>query len=151
MLGIFSRKKEIEGVGTYDPGLIKKFHKDHEKLVKIVTAINDSVAEGNDKKARKMLKKLKTAILYHFMEEDINLYWYLNKYYKGNKEVLGIVESFETSIKEIQNTVTDFLDYYVKEDVALDNEFKVKFKELVNVLAARIEIEEEKLYTLYKD
>jgi predicted secreted protein len=88
-------------------------------------------------------------ILGHFMEEDIRLYWYLKDFYKNEKSVLSIVNTFESSIKEIQKDVMYFLEFYAKEEAKLDTEFVQKFEDIVKKLDARLQSEETSLYSLY--
>jgi len=133
----------------YDTRLIKKFHKDHEKLIKTVNKISTAFRANETAKVKSLLSQLKVELLGHFMEEDIKLYRYLKKYYQGEKEITTTVTMFEESIKEIQRDVVAFLDYYTKENVALDKKFYEQFEEIVNALGTRIRTEENSLYTLY--
>ena len=88
-------------------------------------------------------------LLGHFMEEDIKLYWYMKDYYKEDENAFDIIKSFENSIKEIQNDVLHFFDYYARDDIPLDTEYEKKFKQIVSELSDRVASEEENLYTLY--
>ncbi len=150
MFGFFKKeKKKKNHVPKYDAKLIKKFHKDHEKLVTQIGIIKSNIEAHKIEKAKEGLKKLKMSILGHFMEEDIKLYWYLKNYYKENDSMMEIVFMYEDSIKKVQKTAISFLDKYSAEHVALDTVFKKQFDEIVDVLATRIETEENNLYTLY--
>jgi len=155
LFGLFGRKKEKKrsNVPPYDPKLIAKFHKAHQKLVSRIGDIQKAIDEGSlgTAKVKRLLKSLKVELLGHFMEEDIKLYWYLKDYYKEDANALNIVKTFESTIKEIQKDVMQFFDYYSQDTVALDNEFVQKFEKIVEDLSVRIHSEEENLYTLYID
>jgi RNase P subunit RPR2 len=144
----FLKKKDHRAL-HYDSKLIKNFHKDHQKLIKSIKKISYYLDRNNEKKAKNLLKQLKTTMLNHFMEEDIKLYRYLKKYYCDSNETLAVVKNFETTIKIIQRDVVEFLDCYTQENSKLNNDFKEKFYAIVNDLDSRIETEEQSLYTLY--
>ena len=150
MLGLFKKDKNNQDKLLYDKKLISKFHKDHQKLIEIIKTAHEAIEANNIKKSKKYLIKLRMAILEHFMEEDIKLYWYLTRYYKEDSNKLNTVEMFKSTIKDIQRDVLSFLSKYSKEDVELDAKFKEKFIAIVKEFGTRIETEESKLYTLYK-
>ncbi len=142
-------KKKKSPIPPYDAKLIKKFHKDHEKLVTQIGIIVKHIETKKIEKAKEGLKKLKMSILGHFMEEDIKLYWYLKDYYKENDSTMEIIIMYEESIKKVQKTALAFLDKYSAENIPLDTVFNKQFDEIIDVLATRIETEENNLYTLY--
>jgi len=143
-------KKKDKNMPDYESGLIKKFHKDHKKLVKYIGNVQEALRAGKEAKAKQNLRDLKIEMLGHFMEEDIKLYWYLKSYYKESKDAIHTIKMFEESIKKIQREVVDFLDTYSEPSRALDATFEKGFNEIITALAARIRTEEENLYTLYK-
>jgi hemerythrin-like domain-containing protein len=144
----FLKGTSTKGLG-FDSKLIKKLHKDHEKLLKNITKISEYLEADKEKKAKTLLKQLKTEILNHFMEEDIKLYRYMKKYYDKDKTNLNIVKNFEISLKTTQNDIIHFLDTYTQEEKVLDEDFKTNFNTIINNLNKRIETEEQSLYTLY--
>jgi len=146
VLGLFNKDKNKL---VYDKKLISKFHKDHKKLIEIIKSTHEAIEANNIKKSKKYLIKLRMAILEHFMEEDIKLYWYLKRYYKEDSNKLNTVEMFKSTIKDIQRDVLSFLSKYSKEDAELDAKFKEKFIAIVKEFETRIKTEESKLYTLY--
>jgi iron-sulfur cluster repair protein YtfE (RIC family) len=149
MFGFFKKEKKKSPVPDFDSRLIKKFHKDHEKLVKVVTDIVNAVESNEIVKAKRELKKLKMELLGHFMEEDIKLYWYLKTHYKESENTIETIKMFEESIKKIQKDVVKFLDHYAQPEVALDQTFKKEFDAIVEALSTRMATEESNLYPLY--
>jgi len=148
MLSFFKKRKRKIDL-PYDTKLIKRFHKDHEKLIKTVTKIVTAVKANEITKVKALLGQFKIELLGHFMEEDIKLYRYLKKYYHDEEEITQTIKMFEESIKEIQRDVVAFLDHYAKEDTAFDKYFHERLQEIVKALQTRIETEEKSLYTLY--
>ena len=142
-------KKKKSPVPDYDAKLIKKFHKDHKKLVMHIENINKAFQANNIVKAKQSLQKLKMEMLGHFMEEDIKLYWYMKHYYKDSEHTISTIKIFEESIKKIQKDVVAFLDYYSQETIALDKTFEKEFNSIIDALSTRIATEESNLYTLY--
>lgn len=151
LLGLFGKKenKKKSPIPEYDAKLIKKFHKDHEKLTGHVANILKAVDNNETVKAKQELKKLKMDMLGHFMEEDIKLYWYLKDHYKDSSSTIETIKMFEESIKQIQKDVVAFLDHYVNENIPLNDTFKREFENIVHALSTRMETEETNLYTLY--
>jgi len=150
MFSFFKKeKKKKSPIPPYDSKLIRKFHKDHEKLVTQIGIIKKNIETNKVEKAKEGLKKLKMSILGHCMEEDIKLYWYLKDYYKKNDSVMEIILMYGESIKKVQKTAMSFLDKYSGEHTPLDAVFNKQFDEIIDVLATRIETEENNLYTLY--
>jgi len=149
MLGLFNKDKNNQDKLIYNKKLISNFHKDHQKLIGIIKKTHEAIEANNVKKSKKYLIKLRIAILEHFMEEDIKLYWYLTRYYKEDSNTLNTVEMFKSTIKDIQRDVLSFLSKYSKEDAELDTKFKEKFIDIVKEFGTRIKTEESKLYTLY--
>jgi hypothetical protein len=147
--GLFKKEEKKSRVPKYDSKLIDKFLSDHKKLVQRIGDIQKSIDTKNIKKAKQHLNQLRMEMLGHFMEEDIRLYWYLKDFYKDEKSVLTIVNTFESSIKTIQKDVMNFLEYYAKDETALDAEFIQKFEDIVKKLDARLQSEETSLYSLY--
>ncbi len=151
MLSFFKKKekKKKSPVPPFDAKLIKKFHKDHAKLVETISEIESAYAQGKVKDVKRKLQGLKLAILGHFMEEDLKLYWYLKDRYKDDPSTIETVKIFESSIKKIQREVIGFIDRYTQEEMPLDETFKEEFDAIVNALSSRIMTEESNLYTLY--
>jgi len=153
LFGLFGKKEpqKKSRVPAYDARLISKFHNEHKELVARIGMIQKEIDDGalHTRKIKKLLQFLKMELLGHFMEEDIKLYWYLKDYYKDDESALGIVKSFESSIKDIQKEIMHFFDYYSKDEIALDTQFIQKFEKIVEKLSIRVNSEEKNLYTLY--
>jgi len=149
---LFNKKEEKKShIPKYDPKLIGKFHKDHDAIRADIEKIQKAMDQGaiGTGIVKNALKHLRMRLLGHFMEEDIKLYWYMKDYYKEDENAFDIIKSFENSIKEIQNDVLHFFDYYARDDIPLDTEYEKKFKQIVSELSDRVASEEENLYTLY--
>jgi len=148
----FFRKKESEEDGSpcYDNRLIERFAQDHRQLADAVKRIENSWNRGDWGKTIKLLKRMEKAVLDHFMQEDLKLYWYLRKYYADDPAQLATIRFFEDSIKPIQKEVVLFFDRYTRKDAILDETFKKNFDSIVRELSRRIEAEEAQLYPLYR-
>ena len=150
MFSFFKKeKKKKSPVPDFDRHLIKKFHKDHEALVKHITQIQTAVKNNQPMKAKQGLKQLKMKMLGHFMEEDIKLYWYLKDRYRDSPDTIETIKMFEESIKKIQKEVVAFIDHYARDDIKFDMVFDKEFNGIIEALSTRIATEESSLYTLY--
>ena len=152
MFGFFKKDKQKKKKGDvieYNPSLIKKFCKAHEKLEITINKVLEDTKKQDFVAIRKSLKQLRLEILGHFMEEDISLYRYLEKYYENDENTLELIMAFESSIKEIQKGVLAFLDKYIHKNANYDKIFEARFMDIVESLTTRVEAEENNLYTLY--
>ena len=146
----FFKKKTKKFRPEFDKKLIKRLQKDHIKLLNQVAKIETAYTKNNEKKVKRELLILKTLTLEHFIEEDLKLYWYLKTLYKDDVQTLYQIKYFEESIKDIQVSVINFLDQYLKQAVLVNSTFKNDFDKIVKALGNRIKTEEINLYPLYK-
>jgi len=144
-----NKKSKSTDVVEYNPTLIKKFCKAHEKLEVTINKVLEDTKKQDTVAIRKSLKQLRLEIIGHFMEEDISLYRYLTHYYKQDENTLELIMAFESSIKEIQKGVLAFLDKYIQQNANYDKIFEARFTDIVESLTTRVEAEENNLYTLY--
>jgi len=149
--GLFRKKEERKDSSLrYDNRLIDRFSEDHRLLAEAARRIEGSWSRGERRKTVKLLKRMEKAVLHHFMQEDMKLYWFLKKHYADDPAVLATIRHFEDSIKPIQKEVVLFFDRYARKEAVLDETFKKDFDAIVRELSRRIEAEEAQLYPLYR-
>ena len=128
--------------------LVLKLQKEHQNLVGLAGDILDAYEKKNDKLLRKKLETLKKVALIHLMTEDVEFYRLLKDSKRSTDEITSLVDEFEHSFVAIKLALIDFLDKYTVQNAYYDGEFIGRFKEIVGVLAKRIEFEEAHLYTV---
>jgi len=122
---------------------IKKWRKEHDKIVHLATDIIAEYSKNNHKKAKSLLKELNSLAVDHVMNEDLEFYHWKKE---ANEEMRGHIEKFTGSFRDTKMALMNFLSKYSKDDEALDDKFFEAFNGLVEVLAKRIDYEEKILY-----
>ena len=142
-----NKRKKTEQ--PYDSRLIDRFRAEHRDLAKLLGIVHDAQEIQNSAKVKTTLKKLKTKILGHFMQEDVILYRYLKAYYKDEVASYEIICAFEAEIKDIQRAALKFFDKYTTPGAMYGPTFVREFEEIVEAIVLRVETEESNLYPLY--
>jgi len=124
----------------YNPNLIEKLHKDHQKLFMLFTKLENNPTLNNFKKFMKELEL-------HLLLEDTNLYYHLEIKYTLCKI---------NTIKEVQEKITEIipkfeeLEKLIKLKAAKESINEI-LKEIKEYLIKRIELEEKLLFNLYEN
>ena len=127
--------------------LVRRWRKEHGQIASLADEILGCCSNGNEKKARKKLKKLSSVTLNHLMDEDIELYKLLENHKKIDDEIKDLTVKFEDTFRDTKIVLMNFLSKYNHPDSSLDNEFIEAFNKLIEALVGRINFEEETLYT----
>ena len=127
--------------------LVKEWVGEHKEIVVLAGKIIDDFDTGDIPATKKDLQKLHKVAINHIMTEDIELFTLLNEEKRFDEDTKVLVDNFSRSFIDTKLALIDFLTKYTKEDVELDEKFIRSFKELVGVLAERIEFEEKNLYS----
>jgi hypothetical protein len=125
--------------------LVKKWKKEHEDLVITGKKVLAEYVKGNEKEAKKILKKFVNLAMDHLTSEDTEFYRIL-KDPNSDQITVELVVDFEESFKDTKNTLMKFLAKYVRDENPLDEEFFDTFSKIMDVLSNRIEYEERNLY-----
>ncbi len=142
MFGLFSSKNQK---------LVKKWQKEHEKIVELAHKIIGEYSKNNLKSAKKAVKELNSLAVDHVMNEDIEFYKLMRDEKRIDDKTEVLVDDFIKSFKQTKLTLMSFLSNYSKPDVPLDDEFFTTFNQLVEILGERIDFEEKNLYSKLKD
>ncbi len=134
MFNIFASKEKKK---------IKKWKKEHNEIVQLATGVIAEYSKNNDKKAKEKLKKLNNLAVDHVMSEDLEFYRWKKS---ANREMTEHINNFTGSFKDTKMALMNFLSKYSKQVEPLDEQFFTEFNGLVEVLAQRIEFEENILY-----
>jgi hypothetical protein len=142
MFGLFSSKNQK---------LVKKWKKEHEKIVVLAHNVIGAYSKNDHKKAKKELKALNEIAVDHVMNEDIEFYKLLKDQKRNDSDTERMVRNFTQTFKGTKIALMNFLTKYSHPDTKLDSEFFDSFNELVGVLAKRIDFEEKNLYIKLSD
>jgi hypothetical protein len=142
MFGFFSSKNKK---------LVKKWQKEHERIVELAHKVIGEYSKNNHKAAKKAIKELNTLAVDHVMNEDIEFYKLMRDESRIDAKTEVLVDDFIKSFKQTKLALMAFLSKYAKEETPLDEEFFTTFNEIVEVLGERIEFEEKNLYSKLKE
>jgi len=143
MFGLFFSSKNQK--------LVKKWQKEHVKIVELAHKVIGEYSKNNHKGAKKALKELNGLAVDHIMNEDIEFYKLMRDEARIDSKTEVLVDDFIQSFKQTKLTLMSFLSNYSKPEVPLDDDFFTTFNQLVEVLGERIEFEEKNLYSKLKE
>jgi len=128
--------------------LIKKWEKEHEKIVLLVHQVIAEYSKNNHKKAKKVLISLNNIVIDHITNENIEFYKLLKEEKKHHTDDAKAIEEFSDTFKETKMTLMNFLTKYSRQDIPLDDDFFTTLNQLADILVERIDFEEKNLYHL---
>jgi predicted lactoylglutathione lyase len=137
--------------GSKNKKLAIRWEKEHQEMVLLAHEVITHYTKNNMSDAKKSLKALNSLTVDHLMEEDIEFYKLLKDDKRLTPKTVDLVHEFTRTFKDTKLTLMKFLTTYSKDDAVLDEAFFNTFNTLVEVLANRINFEEENLYTLLKE
>ncbi|WP_187648232.1 hemerythrin domain-containing protein [Nitrosophilus labii] len=163
LLNLFKEKRddrkskyntEFQKNEDFNESLIDDLKNDHKTLFKIYSEIKE-LYENNPSNYKDISEKLhdfKLTLEVHLMVEDSQLYTYLEKKYSDNKTYEKFIKDVEhemaTIAKEVLNFIRKYNDYQMYQKY--NNDFLNELENIGNVLTKRVELEEKRLYSLYK-
>lgn len=135
----------------YDPELIPHFVATHRGLSALAVQLKDTVIDGRYFEATRFLRRFKTDLFRHFLEENVRFYTYLAYCMKIDAEGSGMMADLRREMGEVGRAVTRFLKAYETGiDAGNAGSFLRQFEDVLAMLAHRIQREEGSLYTLYR-
>jgi uncharacterized protein YdiU (UPF0061 family) len=128
--------------------LVKKWTKEHEKIVLLTHNVIAEYSKNNHKKAKKLLKSLNNLVIDHVTDENIKFYQLQKDRKKLSLKHEEAVEEFIETFKDTKSDLMNFLTRYSRDSVHLDETFFTTLNQLAEILIERIEFEEKNLYEL---
>jgi len=129
-------------------GLIDNLIEDHKNLLGIYTEMVTEIKNDNFAEVQSLLNKFMQEYRKHILIEDTKLYIALEEKYKDKKQVLSTIQDISKDMDKITKSLNFFKRKYSVINEANRNEFIKELEEIGAVLVERIELEEERLYTL---
>lgn len=156
---LFGSKKTEENTETmprvgisYDASLIQKLKEDHQELVKLFAAIKSAAAEGKFNDVPKILSEFKLALQTHLAMENVRFYVYVQQLYANDVDTSDFITGLRSEMNGIARVVMKFTEKYsaVLLNQANAASFNVELEEIGAVLVKRVQLEETRLYSLYR-
>lgn len=137
---------------SYDALLIQKLKEDHQELVKLFTAIKSAASEGHFSEVPKILSEFKLALQTHLAVENVRFYVYVQQIYANDTDTSDFISGLRTEMNGIARVVMKFTEKYGATQLSHDNVtgFLAELGEIGSVLVKRVQLEESRLYSLYR-
>ncbi|WP_303901238.1 hemerythrin domain-containing protein [Thiohalomonas denitrificans] len=135
----------------YDPALVNSLEQDHQKLLRIYTAIKEAFDAGDYETVSARLNEFRAVLQGHLLTENVRLYIYLDRQLAGDDTNSDLIHGFRREMDGIGKDVMNFLKKYetIGVDIDIATAFIRDFEAIGKVLVDRIEREEATLYPLY--
>jgi hypothetical protein len=128
--------------------LVKKWKKEHEKIILLTHKVLAEYSKNNHKKAKKNLISLNNLVIDHVTDENIEFYKLLNDKDRLTNKSKKHIEEFIDTFKNVKMSLMQFLTKYTRKETSLDDDFFTTLNKLAEVLTERIKFEESNLYNI---
>ena len=137
---------------TYSDTLIPSLKDDHQALISLYGQISYYILSKKYDAIQSTLNTLKVEFNRHIMQENVSFYCYLEQYFADNNEHLETIKFYRKEMNGISHAFIKFIKKWQTTPLFEDNleEFKTEYDAIGEVLAQRINSEEDHLYTLYR-
>jgi succinate dehydrogenase flavin-adding protein (antitoxin of CptAB toxin-antitoxin module) len=132
--------------GSKTHKMVNRWKKEHEELVVLGKEVLGEYVKGDEEKTRHVLKQFVDKAVDHLNSEDIEMFRLLRDAGVKDENIENLINDFQESFKDTKNTLMKVLAKYVRPDTPLDEEFFDTFSKIMDILAQRIEYEEQNLY-----
>ena len=131
---------------TKNQKLVKRWEREHEQIVELAHKVIAAYVKNNHTAAKAYLRSLGGIAADHLTSEDIEFYKLLKDPERNDEVTRKQIEVFQSSFKDVKQTLMKFLAKYGKEETELDDTFFDTFNTIVDILSERIAFEENELY-----
>ncbi len=137
---------------TYDPELVARLTQEHGELVRIFSAIKAATAQCHFNQLPGLMAEFKHAFLNHVGTENVKLYVYMQQHWETDSSTSEVVSGLRKEMNEIARGVMKFIDAHI--DAAPSPVgvmmFTAELEKVGAALLKRVEVEETRLYGLYR-
>lgn len=137
---------------SYSDHLIPQLKHDHIELVEIYGAIAVFIQQQQYEYIVPSLEELKSRFNLHIMQENLHFYCYLEQSFQKQQDQLDMIKCYRKEMNAISTTVVRFIKKWQSQTINEKNifDFTEEYNSVGEVLAQRIDQEENHLYTLYQ-
>ena len=128
--------------------LVKKWTKEHEKIVLLANQVLAEYSKNQHKKAKKILIELNHLVVDHVTDENVEFFKLQRDKHRLSTNNIHYVEEFVDTFSNVRKDLMKFLTKYTRKATALDDEFFETLTAIADILVERINYEETKLYTI---
>lgn len=136
----------------YDPLLLQRFKADHRRMLAIFTQVQELLTTRDYDGVRRKLGDFRILLQDHLMLASARLYVYVARLHTADAEASAQIRGHRQDMLRNSRVIMDFLRTYsaARLDDSFANEFQVELLAIGAALVQRIELEETRLYPLYR-
>jgi regulator of sigma D len=137
---------------AYDEGLVDALKDEHQQLLHAFGAIRRAGMEGKFAHTAELLDQFRLGLLNHIALENVRFYVYMQNHPELDAPAKDFIAGVRKEMNVIARTVAKFVDTYLAEPLSHHTVFRFheELDEIGAVLAKRIDLEETRLYSLYR-
>jgi regulator of sigma D len=137
---------------SYDADLVNRLKGEHQELVQVFTSIKSVATEGHFRELPALMEHFKLTFLNHVALENVKFYVYMQKHLALDEETLSFITGVRKEMNGIARSVVRFIDTHlaVLPSPATVADFNSELDQIGDVLVRRVQMEENRLYTLYQ-
>jgi regulator of sigma D len=149
---IQTKSEFIDSGISYSDTLIPHLKHDHTELVELYGAIDGFIQQQQYEYIAPGLEELKSKFNLHIMQENLHFYCYLEQSFQDQHDQLEMVKGYRKEMNAISAAVVRFIKKWQGQVIDSTNiaDFSQEYNAVGDVLAQRIDQEENHLYTLYQ-
>lgn len=137
---------------TYDAGLVNRLQADHQELVRILAAIKTATGEGRFHHVPDLLSAFKVSFQTHLMLENVKFYGYVQQHCAKDADTSTFLSEMRREMEGIARAVVRFVNTHTAARPTPESAdaFNAELEHIGEVLLRRVEMEEDRLYSLYQ-
>lgn len=141
-----------DGGIEYDSDLVGKLKEDHQELVRIYSAIKSAATENRYGDIHDLLSNFKLTFQTHLAVENVRFYVYVQQHMSLDAETSNFIADVRKEMNGIARAVLKFVDTYMAAPPTpvTATGFHAELDQIGPVLVQRVQLEENRLYSLYQ-
>ncbi len=136
---------------AYKPALVQELQAEHRELLHLFKVLVAAHQRADHDAAVANLKRFTYALRAHLLKENLHLYVYLKHALREDQESSGLMASMRVEMGKIGRVLNDFVTRYTSApwDFEMRQDLGSELNKIAEVLAVRIQQEEDVLYPMY--
>jgi hemerythrin-like domain-containing protein len=136
---------------SYKPALVEELKVEHRELLHLFKVLVAAHQRGDQDAAVASLKRFTYALRAHLLKENLHLYVYLKHALTVDQESSVLMASMRVEMGKIGRVLNDFVTRYTSApwDFEMRQDLGAELNKIAEVLAVRIQQEEDVLYPMY--
>ena len=136
---------------AYKPALVDELRTEHRELMHLFKVLVAAHQRGDQDASVCNLKRFTYALRAHLLKENLHLYIYLKHALHDDPESSMLMAGMRVEMGKIGRVLNDFVTRYTSApwDVEMRQELSAELSKIAEVLAIRIQQEEDVLYPMY--